>query len=121
LERAEKFWTVEGNKHSVSEASAKKAGVLDRDDMGYSVHGNRKTREGDSLLERHAQFRYLHVSVNAAVAEMAEVTITHHDFHGAWNYTITPDPPRIRVAGSGRANRSSADRLGSLPTRVQAK
>jgi hypothetical protein len=36
--------------------------------MGYSLQGNRKTREGDSHPDRDAQFQYLNGAVSAALA-----------------------------------------------------
>ena len=31
--------------------------------------------------------------VKVSDAEMAEINITQHDFHGEWNYTISPRQP----------------------------
>ncbi len=39
------------------------------DSMGYSLQGNRKTREGDSHPDRNAQFEYINGAVGAALAE----------------------------------------------------
>src|SRR5712691_870962 len=39
------------------------------DGMGYSLQGNRKTREGDSHPDRDAQFQHLNAAVNTALVE----------------------------------------------------
>ncbi len=41
--------------------------------MGYSLQGNRKTREGDSHPDRNAQFEYINGAVGAALAERQPV------------------------------------------------
>ena len=38
------------------------------DGMGYSLQGNRKTREGDSHPDRNAQFEHINAAVRAALA-----------------------------------------------------
>ncbi len=37
--------------------------------MGYSLQGNRKTREGDSHPDRNAQFEYINGAVGAALRQ----------------------------------------------------
>jgi hypothetical protein len=39
------------------------------DDMGFSLQGNRKTREGDGHPDRDAQFQHINAAVSAALAE----------------------------------------------------
>ena len=41
--------------------------------MGYSLQGNRKTREGDSHPDRNAQSEYINGAVGAALAERQPV------------------------------------------------
>jgi Rhodopirellula transposase DDE domain len=43
------------------------------DDMGYSLQGNRKTRDGDSHPDRNAQFQHINAAANAALAERQPV------------------------------------------------
>jgi len=50
-----------GQGHPVSHATV--AGMLD--DLGYSLQGNRKTREGDSHPDRNAQFEHIARKVKA--------------------------------------------------------
>ena len=40
---------------------------------GYSLQGNRKTKEGDSHPDRDAQFGYINTQVAAALAEQQPV------------------------------------------------
>ena len=42
-------------------------------DAGYSLHGNRKTTEGDSHPDRDAQFGYINTQVTVALAEKQPV------------------------------------------------
>ncbi len=43
------------------------------DGMGYSLQGNRKTRDGDSHPDRNAQFQHINAAANAALAERQPV------------------------------------------------
>ena len=42
-------------------------------EAGYSMQGNRKTTEGDSLPDRDAQFGYINTQVSTALAEQRGV------------------------------------------------
>jgi len=42
-------------------------------EAGYSLHGNRKTTEGDSHPDRDAQFAYINTQVTTALAEKQPV------------------------------------------------
>jgi len=42
-------------------------------EAGYSLHGNRKTTEGDSHPDRDAQFGYINTQVTTALAEKQPV------------------------------------------------
>ena len=42
-------------------------------EAGYSLHGNRKTTEGDSHPDRDAQYAYINTQVTTALAEKQPV------------------------------------------------
>jgi len=75
------------------------------DEMGYSLQGNRKTREGDSHPDRDAQFEYLNGAVSAALAEHEPVISVDTkkkelvgDFkNGGREYRPSGNPEKVRV------------------------
>jgi hypothetical protein len=75
------------------------------DGMGYSLQGNRKTREGDSHPDRDAQFQHINAAVNAALAEHEPVISVDTkkkelvgDFkNGGREYRPAGDPEKVRV------------------------
>jgi hypothetical protein len=75
------------------------------DGMGYSLQGNRKTREGDSHPDRDAQFQYINAAVNTALAEHEPVISVDTkkkelvgDFKNAGReYRPVGDPEKVRV------------------------
>jgi len=75
------------------------------DSMGYSLQGNRKTREGDSHPERNAQFEYINGAVGAALAERQPVISVDTkkkelvgDFKNSGReYRPAGDPEKVRV------------------------
>jgi hypothetical protein len=77
--------------------------LLDR--MGYSLQGNRKTREGDSHPDRNAQFEHINAAVSTALAEHQPVISVDTkkkelvgDFkNGGREYRPAGDPEKVRV------------------------
>ena len=75
------------------------------DSMGYSLQGNRKTREGDSHPDRNAQFEYINGAVGAALAERQPVISVDTkkkelvgDFKNSGReYRPEGDPEKVRV------------------------
>jgi Rhodopirellula transposase DDE domain len=75
------------------------------EEMGYSLQGNRKTREGDSHPDRDAQFQYLNGAVSAALAEHEPVISVDTkkkelvgDFkNGGREYRPSGNPEKVRV------------------------
>jgi hypothetical protein len=75
------------------------------DGMGYSLQGNRKTREGDSHPDRDAQFQHINAAVNAALAEHEPAISVDTkkkelvgDFkNGGREYRPAGDPEKVRV------------------------
>jgi transposase len=75
------------------------------DGMGYSLQGNRKTREGDSHPDRNAQFEHINAAVGAALAEHEPVISVDTkkkelvgDFkNGGREYRPKGDPETVRV------------------------
>ena len=75
------------------------------DGMGYSLQGNRKTREGDSPPDRDAQFEHINAAVGAALAEHEPVISVDTkkkelvgDFkNGGREYRPKGDPETVRV------------------------
>ncbi len=75
------------------------------DGMGYSLQGNRKTREGDSHPDRDAQFQHINAAVNTALAEHEPVISVDTkkkelvgDFkNGGREYRPAGDPEKVRV------------------------
>ena len=73
--------------------------------MGYSLQGNRKTREGDSHPDRNAQFEYINDAVGAALAECQPVISVDTkkkelvgDFKNSGReYRPAGDPEEVRV------------------------
>jgi hypothetical protein len=74
-------------------------------DMGFSLQGNRKTREGDSHPDRDAQFQYINAAVGAALAASEPVISVDTkkkelvgDFkNGGREYRPAGDPEKVRV------------------------
>ncbi len=77
--------------------------LLDR--MGYSLQGNRKTREGDSHPDRNAQFEHINAMVSTALAAHEPVISVDTkkkelvgDFkNGGREYRPAGDPEQVRV------------------------
>jgi hypothetical protein len=75
------------------------------DGMGYSLQGNRKTREGDSHPDRDAQFQHINAAVDTALAEHEPVISVDTkkkelvgDFrNGGREYRPAGDPEKVRV------------------------
>jgi Rhodopirellula transposase. len=75
------------------------------DSMGYSLQGNRKTREGDSHPDRNAQFQHINAAVNAALAEHQPVIsvdtkkkeLVGNFKNGGRDYRPVGDPEKVRV------------------------
>jgi hypothetical protein len=75
------------------------------DSMGYSLQGNRKTREGDSHPDRDAQFQHINAAVNTALVEHEPVISVDTkkkelvgDFkNGGREYRPAGDPEKVRV------------------------
>ena len=75
------------------------------DGMGYSLPGNRKSREGNSHPERNAQVEHINAAVGAALAEHEPVIAVDTkkkelvgDFkNGGREYRPSGDPERVRV------------------------
>ena len=75
------------------------------DSMGYSLQGNRKTREGDSHPDRNAQFEYINGAVGTALAEGQPVISVDTkkkelvgDFKNSGReYRPAGDPEKVRV------------------------
>ena len=75
------------------------------DGMGYSLQGNRKTREGDSHPDRNAQFEHINAAVRAALAAHEPVISVDTkkkelvgDFkNGGREYRPAGDPEKVRV------------------------
>jgi hypothetical protein len=75
------------------------------DSMGYSLQGNRKTREGDSHPDRNAQFEHINAAVSTALAEHQPVISVDTkkkelvgDFkNGGRDYRPAGDPEKVRV------------------------
>ena len=75
------------------------------DGMGFSLQGNRKTREGDSHPDREAQFQYINAAVSTALAENEPVISVDTkkkelvgDFkNGGREYRPAGDPERVRM------------------------
>ena len=75
------------------------------DGMGFSLQGNRKTREGDSHPDRDAQFRHINAAVSAALAANEPVISVDTkkkelvgDFkNGGREYRPVGNPERVRV------------------------
>jgi DDE family transposase len=75
------------------------------DGMGYSLQGNRKTREGDSHPDRDAQFQHINAAVNTALVEHEPVISVDTkkkelvgDFKNAGReYRPAGDPEKVRV------------------------
>jgi hypothetical protein len=75
------------------------------DGMGYSLQGNRKTREGDSHPDRDAQFQHINAAVNTALVEHEPVISVDTkkkelvgDFkNGGREYRPAGDPEKVRV------------------------
>src|SRR6267154_1250444 len=75
------------------------------DNMGYSLQGNRKTREGDSHPDRNAQFEYINGAVGTALAEGQPVISVDTkkkelvgDFKNSGReYRPAGDPEKVRV------------------------
>ena len=75
------------------------------DGMGYSLQGNRKTREGDSHPDRDAQFQHINAAVSAALAAHEPVISVDTkkkelvgDFkNGGREYRPAGDPEKVRV------------------------
>ena len=74
-------------------------------DMGFSLQGNRKTREGDSHPDRDAQFQYINAAVRTALAVSEPVISVDTkkkelvgDFkNGGREYRPAGDPEKVRV------------------------
>jgi hypothetical protein len=74
-------------------------------DMGFSLQGNRKTREGDSHPDRDAQFQYINAAVRTALAASEPVISVDTkkkelvgDFkNGGREYRPAGDPEKVRV------------------------
>ena len=73
-------------------------------EAGYSLHGNRKTTEGDSHPDRDAQFGYINTQVTTALAEKQPV--------------ISVDTKKKELVGdfrtNGRAPKATRKRSGSM-------
>ena len=75
------------------------------DGMGYSLQGNRKTREGDGHPDRNAQFEHINAAVCAALAAHEPVISVDTkkkelvgDFkNGGREYRPAGDPEKVRV------------------------
>jgi len=75
------------------------------DGMGYSLQGNRKTREGDGHPDRNAQFEHINAAVSTALAEHQPVISVDTkkkelvgDFkNGGREYRPAGDPEKVRV------------------------
>jgi len=75
------------------------------DNLGYSLQGNRKTREGDSHPDRNAQFEYINGAVGTALAEGQPVISVDTkkkelvgDFKNSGReYRPAGDPEKVRV------------------------
>jgi hypothetical protein len=75
------------------------------DDMGFSLQGNRKTREGDSHPDRDAQFQHINAAVSTALAAHEPVISVDTkkkelvgDFkNGGREYRPAGDPEEVRV------------------------
>jgi hypothetical protein len=75
------------------------------DGMGYSLQGNRKTREGDSHPDRDAQFQHIDAAASAALAAHEPVISVDTkkkelvgDFKNAGReYRPAGDPEKVRV------------------------
>jgi hypothetical protein len=75
------------------------------DSLGYSLQGNRKTREGDSHPDRNAQFEHINAAVGAALTEQQPVISVDTkkkelvgDFkNGGREYRPAGDPEKVRV------------------------
>lgn len=79
-------------------------------ELGYSLQANRKRLEGAQHPDRNAQFEHLTETIRRQVeavrsrldertyakgrrvsnAQLAQVNLEPHVFHGEWNYTIHP-------------------------------
>jgi len=74
-------------------------------DMGFSLQGNRKTREGDSHPDRDAQFQHINAAVRTALAASEPVISVDTkkkelvgDFkNGGREYRPVGDPEKVRV------------------------
>jgi Rhodopirellula transposase DDE domain len=74
-------------------------------DMGFSLQGNRKTREGDSHPDRDAQFQYINTAARTALAASEPVISVDTkkkelvgDFkNGGREYRPAGDPEKVRV------------------------
>ncbi|MGQ4419159.1 transposase family protein, partial [Streptomyces sp. SAS_269] len=49
--------------------------------------------------------------------ELAALPITRHRFHGDWNYTLHPQPPRATTASNNTSDQPRANTLGHLTQR----
>jgi Rhodopirellula transposase DDE domain len=75
------------------------------DGLGYSLQGNRKTRDGDSHPDRNAQFEHINGAASAALAEHQPVISVDTkkkelvgDFkNGGRDYRPAGDPEKVRV------------------------
>jgi hypothetical protein len=75
------------------------------DGMGFSLQGNRKTREGDSHPDRDAQFQHINAAVSTALAENQPVISVDTkkkelvgDFkNNGRDYRPAGDPEKVRV------------------------
>ena len=67
-------------------------------DMGFSLQGNRKTREGDSHPDRDAQFQYINAAVGAALANAV------FDASGARLRTLPFTPVRVKAVLGGQSS-----------------
>ena len=68
--------------------------------MGYSLQGNRKTREGDSHPDRNAQFEYINGAVGAALAERQAGDLSRYEKEGiGWRFQRTAVTREYRPAG----------------------
>ena len=75
------------------------------DGMGFSLQGNRKTREGDGHPDRDAQFQYINLAVSTALAENEPVISVDTkkkelvgDFkNGGREYRPIGEPEKVRV------------------------
>jgi len=83
---------------------------------GYSLQGNRKTKEGDSHPDRDAQFAHINAQVAAALADQQPVNLGRHQEEGACR-RFPQQWPRVSAARvSGRGPGARLSNQGTRPS-----